>query len=128
MKGNSIEKANSKKRPKKKSEEKENKGFKCIHCEKTFYTNQGLKGHITRMHKRKLNDSVENIDTEGDDMKVTTTDTETDEEETLEEKCEIKEVKSKERWSSQGVSGVKNLSEFEISVIAKPQNYGKNMH
>ena len=39
-----------------------------------------------------------------------------------------KEVKSKERWSSQGVSGVKNLSEFEISVIAKPQNYGKYMH
>ena len=96
MKGNSIEKVNSKRISKKKGEEKEKKVFKCIHCDKTFYTNQGLKGHITRMHKRKMDDSVENIDYEGDDIKGDTTETETDAEATLEEKSYTKEVKSKE--------------------------------
>ena len=111
MKGDPIEKSNPRKRPKINDKEKEKKPikFKCNHCEKTFYSNQGLKGHITRMHKgkhiQKVQDTVlvasekeevENTNAKRDHLIEISSETESDEEVTLEEKVNTGETKRRE--------------------------------
>ena len=101
IKGDSMEKSNSKKRPKINDEETDKKptAFKCTQCDKTFYSNQGLKGHITRMHRgnkaqnarnvvldSSKNEEVGNKDAKKDELIEISSETESDEEVTLKEK------------------------------------------